>query len=187
MRVKKCTKCGIEKPVSDFYRDAHRKDGLFSWCKSCWSVKTKAKYAANREQAVAQSKAWKQANPERVRQYQRDYYARNREAFAGYRRRYIERDPERWRRREKNWKLLRAYGLTIEQYEAMVEVQQGVCAICRQPPAEGKILVVDHCHTSGCIRALLCDTCNLLIGTAGDDPEWFKRAAGYLRKHQAST
>lgn len=61
-------------------------------------------------------------------------------------------------------KLLRLYGLTLEQFLELSEAQGGVCAICGKPPAEDKRLAVDHCHATGEVRALLCIPCNVAVG-----------------------
>lgn len=78
------------------------------------------------------------------------------------------------------------YGMTIEQYEAMLEAQDGRCAICGNgADKSGKnVLYVDHCHDSGAIRELLCSRCNFAIGQADDRPEILEAMAGYLRRHQ---
>lgn len=59
----------------------------------------------------------------------------------------------------------RQYGITTAQYAMLLEVQGGVCAICRTNPENGKSLGVDHCHETGKVRALLCVTCNVHLGT----------------------
>lgn len=61
-------------------------------------------------------------------------------------------------------RLREEYKITFEQYVAMVAAQSGTCAICRQPPKPGKRLAVDHCHTTGVVRALLCIPCNIAVG-----------------------
>lgn len=86
------------------------------------------------------------------------------------------------------WRLAQ-YGLTREEYEAMVEAQGGVCAICGRAPNAGKRLSVDHdhrCHQgqtacSACIRGLLCHSCNVMIGLAQDNPDVLIAAASYLK------
>lgn len=76
--------------------------------------------------------------------------------------------------------LQRTYGLTLEQYAAMVEAQGGVCAICGKPPPGKFPLCVDHDHDTGRIRGLLCNPCNSLMGRWGDDAEILMAAARYL-------
>ena len=60
--------------------------------------------------------------------------------------------------------LRREYGITLEQYNQMLAAQGGGCAICGSEPHEKKRLVVDHCHSSGRVRALLCGPCNTQLG-----------------------
>ena len=54
--------------------------------------------------------------------------------------------------------------MTLEQFLELSEAQGGVCAICGKPPAKGKRLAVDHCHSTGVVRALLCNPCNVAVG-----------------------
>ena len=84
-----------------------------------------------------------------------------------------------WHRR----KVVAQYGLTPEQYDAMVEAQTGLCAVCGQGPGVGctkTYLAVDHDHHTGKVRGLLCDPCNRAIGCMGNDPERLISAAAYL-------
>lgn len=53
------------------------------------------------------------------------------------------------------------YGLSREQYDAMLIAQSGRCAMCASAPLR---LHVDHCHATGRVRGLLCQRCNLLVG-----------------------
>ncbi|MEU0858431.1 endonuclease domain-containing protein [Streptomyces griseofuscus] len=84
---------------------------------------------------------------------------------------------------------LTRYNLTPDAYAALLEAQEGVCAICRQPDAAGKDLAVDHdhgcCHATRscgrCVRGLLCTQCNLGVGRLKDDPERLRVAARYVR------
>jgi hypothetical protein len=51
------------------------------------------------------------------------------------------------------------YGITIEQYYAMLREQNGLCKLCSKPP-KSRRLVIDHCHQTGKVRGLLCNGCN---------------------------
>jgi len=62
----------------------------------------------------------------------------------------------------------------------MSESQGGICAICKKPPQQNKRLAVDHCHTTGDIRGLLCDLCNRGLGFFQDDIERIAIAIVYL-------
>lgn len=69
----------------------------------------------------------------------------------------------------------------MEEFDAMVEAQQGCCAVC------GRLMdriSVDHSHATGEVRELLCATCNSGIGMFNDDPEVMHKAIAYLKKHQ---
>jgi hypothetical protein len=97
--------------------------------------------------------------------------------------------------REKHWTpearrvagLLHKYGLTREQYDALLEQQLGLCAICYSPP-KGREFDVDHDHRccpgirscGKCIRGLLCSPCNRAVGYFRDDPVLMRRAITYL-------
>lgn len=73
----------------------------------------------------------------------------------------------------------RQYGMTREQFDAMVEAQSGLCLICEKPPGvQG--LHIDHNHESGQVRGLLCEVCNKGLGCFRDDPELLYAALRYL-------
>jgi hypothetical protein len=76
--------------------------------------------------------------------------------------------------------ILKTYGLTLEQYEALYEAQGGVCYICEIATGKTKRLSVDHDHTTGYVRGLLCTVCNKMLGLLRDDPDRAYRMADYL-------
>lgn len=78
--------------------------------------------------------------------------------------------------------LFYAYGLRLHQYDEMLQRQAGACGICRELPASGKKLFVDHDHSTGRIRGLLCDLCNRGIGMLKEREEVFLSAISYLKK-----
>lgn len=84
---------------------------------------------------------------------------------------------------------LRKYDLTPEQFDAMLERQGGVCAICRKPPTGGntsaRCLHVDHDHVTGEIRGLLCSNHNVALGLFEDSPAFLRQAANYLEAARA--
>jgi recombination endonuclease VII len=100
-------------------------------------------------------------------------------------------DPE-FHRERASWGALKSrYGLTRETYQELAASQGNVCAICRSPGSQvGRVpLTVDHDHAccpgarscGRCIRGLLCNRCNRLLGIAADDPDWLLAAIDYLR------
>lgn len=80
---------------------------------------------------------------------------------------------------------LKTYRITHQDYAAMEARQDYRCAICRQPEKTGRggtirRLCIDHCHTTGRVRGLLCSDCNQGIGKLGDDASRILRAYEYL-------
>lgn len=72
------------------------------------------------------------------------------------------------------------YGITGEQYQRLLEAQEGVCFICRRANGASRKLAVDHSHVSGFVRGLLCGPCNKILGHLRDDPGAGLRIANYL-------
>jgi hypothetical protein len=92
---------------------------------------------------------------------------------------------------QRHYGLKRYYGLTGEQYGAMLAEQKGVCAICGKPEttvvgAGVKPLSVDHCHDTNRIRGLLCHHCNHGLGHFMDSPAALRAAADYIERHRAN-
>lgn len=85
----------------------------------------------------------------------------------------------------------RTFGITLAEYDAIYLAQGERCAICRWARGVSKKLAVDHDHALGngrnAVRGLLCGPCNQMLGRAGDDPEFFRRAARYLIDPPAPT
>lgn len=74
---------------------------------------------------------------------------------------------------------LAQYGISPAVFHATLEAQNGVCAICGDPPG-AKRLHVDHCHRTGRFRGILCSPCNVGLGSFRDDPARLKAATAYL-------
>ncbi len=85
-----------------------------------------------------------------------------------------------------------AYGLSQAAFEEMLQRQDNKCTICgtllRNPFRElsGVRQAVDHCHTSGKVRDILCGSCNRGLGSFKDDTDLLKRAIKYLNDHKSS-
>ena len=93
-----------------------------------------------------------------------------------------------WTQKEIRNRLKKKYDLTPEQYDELLNQQNEKCAICGKEDsakrAGGKLrqpLVVDHCHTTGKVRGLLCSHCNRALGFLNDDPNLLQKAADYLQ------
>lgn len=91
--------------------------------------------------------------------------------------------------KEKGKSLKRSFNITLGQYKALEESQNNLCAICKKSETalanpslkKPKSLSVDHCHTKGKIRGLLCYNCNMMLGHAKDSIKVLQSAIEYLK------
>ena len=87
----------------------------------------------------------------------------------------------------RNEGLKRAYGIDSAEYDALLEKQGGCCAICKssdpKSPKRVNHWYVDHCHTTGKVRGLLCNACNRALGNFQDDVEILQNAIHYLNQN----
>ncbi len=81
--------------------------------------------------------------------------------------------------------LWKKYRLTLEDYDRMLEAQQGRCAICRRRPRKF-LLCVDHDHKTKKVRGLLCIRCNRGLGSIGDSLERVMKFVEYLENAERS-
>jgi hypothetical protein len=107
--------------------------------------------------------ARKAANPDHVRKKNRDLYHSRPLHFKNQRLKYM-------------------YGVSLDWYDAKYAEQGGRCYICDKPK---DTLVVDHNHTTGAVRALLCHNCNRGIGLIGENLDSYIKITEYLRDHDA--
>ena len=110
-----------------------------------------------------------------------------------YKKLYYEKNKEKLQEEGRDYRYKTEFGITLKQYNEMLEDQQGLCAICGKPEqiiwkssGAPKNLAVDHCHTTGKVRALLCHPCNVLLGNAKESIETLNRAINYLEKHSGN-
>lgn len=147
--MKTCSKCSIEKPLTEFSRRKNSKDGYQGECKVCSYGRIKI-YSKTKEWQDYQ-KQWKLNNPDKL----------------------------------KNNQLKRKFGITLEDYNLRLFNQKGCCAICNTHHTiihekTGKSLHVDHCHTTGKVRGLLCYQCNAGLGYFRDNTNYLQSAINYL-------
>ena len=132
-------------------------------CKTCVADQQRTWQAKHPEKAKKARKAWKDSNPEKV---------------AALKKAWNEANPDYARR----WNLQRFYGITLEQYNEMLESQKGRCAVCHVlPSTQVRAFAVDHDHSTGRVRGILCQNCNWILGKAKDDPNLLVALANYLR------
>lgn len=84
-------------------------------------------------------------------------------------------------RQRHDYKLRQKFGIGIRQYEALYEQQQGKCYICHKEDPADRNLAIDHCHSTGKVRRLLCHHCNTALGHFNDDPVVLQRALVYVQ------
>lgn len=164
-----CTRCGADKPRSDF--STHRSGRPQRWCKPCVNEYSRERYASRPEVQAAtlrRAREWNRAHPgKRAEQARRQRAARR---FA---------DPEGESLKRRRWEIRSKYGLTPEDYDALLASQGGVCAICKQEPAS-RGFHVDHDHVTGRVRGLLCNRCNVALGNFRESREVILAAVDYL-------
>ena len=109
------------------------------------------------------TRAWRLANPDRVAAYRKN-------------------------NRQKNHKqeLVRKYGVELNWFDEQFNKQNKCCATCKKSldwTNKQDTPHVDHCHTSGKVRGILCNRCNTVLGLCKDNKELFQNLKGYLECH----
>jgi hypothetical protein len=204
-----CYMCQQEKTAFEFHRDRGRQSGYASRCRACTKVHNKtrpgAKAMRKRARVKREASLRRRGRPRKPRVeghlcrsckfvMSADLFWSDSTRSDGISRRCkicvssqqvneeALRERRRNQKRRKSHKTLlrRNYGLTLDDYQRMLDAQGGVCGICRRPPGKRR-LAVDHCHKNGNVRGLLCTRCNTGLGGLGDDPRQIAAALAYLR------
>ena len=152
--LRTCTACKTEKELQMFHRDNSSKSGYVYRCKDC----LKSKYNL----------------------YYSERYAKDKPKYKARQKVYRKNNPEKVARSIKNSTLKRKYGLNLEDLERMKSEQGGLCAVVGCP---NTAQFVDHCHTTGAVRGLLCCGCNTALGMLNEDIGRIIGLAGYLHTH----
>lgn len=152
-RIKNCTSCKEVKPVSEFHVSTTRPNGTIVYQPRC-----KACYNTH------YITKW----------HEQDAKTKSKEIFR--RKHKYNSD---W---HKNQRLIKKYGINLEEFDAMYQQQAGRCAICDTGVSADKICV-DHCHDSGQVRKLLCHNCNTMLGLAKENTRTLQRSIEYLKEH----
>jgi hypothetical protein len=112
-------------------------------------------------------------------QISRRYKQRHKAKVAERLRSWRARNPDKVRVYNQHGHRKAKYGLTRKQFETLLLQQHNTCALCSISFTEAK-LTVDHNHITGRVRALLCQSCNTMLGQSGDSPARLRAAAAYL-------
>lgn len=125
-------------------------------------------YTETEWKQFSKTKRWRIRNPEKMKQATRSWYERNTEHVKTNARKYKLRD---------------SYNITPVEYDQLLKAQNLQCAICQtdKPTGRWKVFAVDHCHTTGKVRGLLCNECNRGMGLLKDSPDLLQKALNYLK------
>lgn len=167
---KKCIKCGMVKPLSEFTFHNRTKGQHRNFCHDCekdW-IRKYHKTDSGKEK----HKEWVDNNKDKISEY-REIYKHDllkKERSKAYHR-------ARW--------LMKTFNMTVDDYMAMYEKQEGKCMICGAVEnGKRKNFCIDHDHATGKVRGLLCHNCNVAIGLMKDNTDLLKKAAEYLENHK---
>lgn len=180
---KRCNKCTQTLSIEQFHKNKTTNDGYQKRCIPCRRAHDKA-LAGSRNLYKLR---WATENKERIKEMRKRHFEEHPEALIRHR----QKAQEARRRRiiENPAKHLEHYlksvfGINLEVYNCMLELQDYSCAICFSPSEENTHgrLYVDHCHDSGQVRGLLCQKCNSILGYAKDQEEVLLNAIEYLKR-----
>jgi|SRR6267142_1728705 len=121
---------------------------------------------------------------EEAQKYQLEYNNAHKEERRKYAILYAKRrkleNPEHVKKLEQKQKLKYRYGISFEDYHRFLDLQNGVCAVCKNPPNK-RSLDVDHNHITGKIRGLLCNDCNVALGRVKESIQILNSLIVYLQ------
>lgn len=139
--------------------------------------------------SAEKSRKWRSINPwhrDEARERRRLWRLQNPELAKRTAKQWAKDNPEKMRA----FDLKTRYGISTARWERMLIDQAGRCDVCEEPMREPE---VDHDHgccptrarcCGRCIRALLCKSCNVMLGHANDDPKRLIKGATYLQEHE---
>lgn len=185
-----CKKCGIERDLSDFWKEKSSLNGHRPVCKTCSSARRKLKIKrrifntaknclkCGIEKSLEEFPKHKGCTIDGhlnqcsvcKNKYQSDYGYKNRERRKPYQRIH-----------SRKWVLRTKYNLSLDAYFALFERQNGKCAICLSDIERmSHHTHVDHCHITGKVRGILCRHCNRGLGAFQDNEASLRNAINYL-------
>jgi hypothetical protein len=130
-------------------------------------------------------------NPEKAakeKKRRREYEQLHREKYRLIRQHWREKNRARFQATSRAH-ALKKYGISVQDYDQLLESQGDVCAVCAGPQPKRKsrtgklvdaVFCVDHNHVTGEVRGLLCTSCNLVLGNSKDNPGVLRSAIAYL-------
>jgi hypothetical protein len=207
---KTCTKCGVSKALSEFHVAKKAPSGFQSQCKKCRSMISKSKYnpTINKEKYKL-DKEREKITPEFItckkcdETKEGELFKKACNSITGrlpickrcdsqqksLRYHTVEKHKKKVLKYGAARKRLDRYGVTQETFEAIFCAQNGSCAICnvKLDSSEKKFRpFMDHCHSTGKIRGILCSCCNAGIGMLRDSEDLLLNSIKYLSKYKAN-
>lgn len=161
--MKRCGRCGQDRPTCDFPKRSASVDGLAATCKACASTYHREWRERNKGRLSASRFEYRQENAERIRDKAKLYYQNNKPKLLAQMKAYHEKRAPQRREYQRTRRLLMDFGITPGEYEAMWVRQLGRCAICGKEEPRRR-LAVDHDHSTNKVRGLLCFPCNTFLG-----------------------
>jgi hypothetical protein len=163
--------------VDGHIRCSHCKEWL---AVSCFGPSTVVRGNGVCSKCTTKRSSARRANPDlraRENARTREWYRKNKATHLARTQSYYRRN--RGRAEDRHYE--RTYGISLSEYNRMLDAQGGGCAICgKRQGAEKYKLAVDHDHSTGRVRGILCHRCNRAIGAFGDTVEGVRRALKYL-------
>lgn len=153
--------------------------------KKKWRAENQDKVIANRKKWIAENpkwakeytRIWREKNKEKIYANIKKWRENNPDKVRAQHRRQLAKYPERYAEYVRKSRLKNKYGLTLKEYEELVQRQGGKCAICKKKSPK---LCVDHDHSTGKVRGALCTPCNTGLGFFRDDIVFLENAITYL-------
>jgi len=143
------------------------------------------------EKRNARDRDWyhrtKKRRAKKLKAAYRRYYRKHRNKMLLKNQKWVKANYQYTLEYRRRISLIKEFGISLEQYNATLKQQKGVCAICRKKCKSGRRLAVDHCHKTGMNRGLLCSKCNRGLGLFNDSPKLLLAAIKYLRRESPST
>ena len=142
-----------------------------------------------KEERNAYAREWRAKNVDKVRAQARARYAADPEYHKAKARKHILNYRKNNPNANRNKHYKKRYGITVEEYESMAQAQNYLCAICGMPETKKRkdgtvsILAVDHDHTTGAVRELLCVGCNHMLGNIENRNVSLDSIAEYIKRH----
>jgi len=167
-------------------RKIKQKRGIRFNCLQCEMESQAKTYEKYKEERLERARKYRAIHKERLAKWARDDRARNKAKYQ-----LLNKNGSLGRNYPKRLlEILKSRCLTKDQYDAMIEAQNNKCAICNQTetckdPSNDCVrrLSIDHNHTTGEVRELLCHSCNSGIGKFKEDIELLRAAIAYIEKH----